>query len=73
MQQAIGIMVRASEQVVGMPLRVDIGNEDEPHIFPNPARFRDKREGDMYDRMVRLLWKIDGAKGRSLEEGATYQ
>ena len=72
-QQAIGIMVRASEQVVGMPLRVDIGSEDEPHIFPYPARFRDKREGDMYDRMVRLLWKIDGAKGRSLEEGATYQ
>jgi hypothetical protein len=71
-QQAVAIMVRASEQVVGIPLRVDVGSEEEPHIFPYPERFRDKREGDMYDRMLRLLREVDTAKAQSVEDDATH-
>jgi hypothetical protein len=52
-------MRRASELVVGVPLRVDIGSDDEPHIFRYPARFRDRREGEMYDRARRLLFEAD--------------
>jgi DNA polymerase I-like protein with 3'-5' exonuclease and polymerase domains len=58
-QRAVAIMERASEQVVGLRLRVDVGSEEEPHIFPHPARFRDKREGRMYDKAVRLLKAAD--------------
>jgi hypothetical protein len=72
-QQAVAIMGRASEQVVGMPLRVDIGSEDEPHIFPYPARFRDKREGDMYNRMLRLLREVDEAKAQSSDDATHRQ
>ena len=72
-QQAVAIMVRASELVVGMPLRVDRGSEDNPHIFPYPARFRDKREGDTYDRMMGLLRKVDAAKGQASDEDATHR
>ncbi len=54
-QRAVAIMERASEQVVGIRLRVDIGSEEEPHIFPHPMRFRDKREGDTYGRFLKLL------------------
>jgi hypothetical protein len=72
-QEAVAIMVRASEQVVGIPLRVDIGNEDEPHIFPYPTRFRDKREGDMYDRMMGLLRKVDVSKEQTSDEDATHR
>jgi DNA polymerase I-like protein with 3'-5' exonuclease and polymerase domains len=57
--RAIAIMVRASEQVVGIPLRVDAGSADEPHVFPYPARFHDKREGDMFDRALRLLEELE--------------
>lgn len=58
-EQACATMRRASELVVGVPLRVDLGDEDNPHIFHYPARFRDKREGDMYDTARRLLLEAE--------------
>jgi DNA polymerase I-like protein with 3'-5' exonuclease and polymerase domains len=53
--RASALMADISEQAIGIRLRVDRGNKDKPHIFPYPARFRDGREGDSYDRAIRLL------------------
>jgi DNA polymerase I-like protein with 3'-5' exonuclease and polymerase domains len=58
-EHACATMRRASELVVGVPLRVDIGSDDEPHLFRYPARFRDKREGGMYDTARRLLLEAE--------------
>jgi DNA polymerase I-like protein with 3'-5' exonuclease and polymerase domains len=69
-EAAAALMSRVSEKVVGIPLRVDLGNERNPHIFPYPARFRDAREGDMYDRMMRLLRWID-AEAENLSHTVT--
>jgi DNA polymerase I len=57
-RQAVAVMQRATEEIIGFPLRVDIGDEEEPHLFPHPLRFRDKREGGMYDRTFKLLREI---------------
>jgi DNA polymerase-1 len=61
-RRAVAIMQRASEEIIGIPLRVDIGDEGEPHLFPYPLRFRDKREGDLYDRTFKLFEEIDNER-----------
>lgn len=60
--RAVAVMQRATEEVIGFPLRVDIGDEEEPHLFPHPLRFRDKREGGMYDRTFKLFIDADNAR-----------
>jgi DNA polymerase I-like protein with 3'-5' exonuclease and polymerase domains len=46
-------MVRASERVLGMPIRVD------SQVFRYPDRFHDKREGNMYEEAMHLLAEVD--------------
>jgi DNA polymerase-1 len=66
MRRACRIMQRASEEIIGFPIRVDTGDDDEPHLFPYPARFRDKREGAMYARVFEILRQVaDAAPDRS--------
>jgi hypothetical protein len=58
-KHAKDVMARASEKICGMPLRVDSGDDKKPQVFCYPARFRDKREGDMYDRAMRVLSEVE--------------
>ena len=45
-------MIRASEKVLGMPIRVDA------QIFRHPDRFYDKRESGMYAKAFELLDEV---------------
>jgi hypothetical protein len=67
-QRACQIMQRASEEIIGFPIHVDTGDDDEPHVFPYPARFRDKREGAMYGRVFEVLRQVE-AEGESTGTG----
>jgi hypothetical protein len=58
-REATRLMVQASETVIGIRLRVDDGDEQNPHVFCYPERFRDQREGDMYDRAQSLLLRVE--------------
>ena len=66
--RSVVVMQRASEEIVGFPLRVDTGDDSEPHLFRYPARFRDKREVqrfnddrevNIYDLAFKLLKEAD--------------
>jgi DNA polymerase I len=70
-RESSAIMQRVSEQVIGFPLRVDTGDETEPHLFRYPQRFRDKREGKMYREVFTLLAQLDAeANGLGLGDVA---
>ena len=51
-ESAKATMVRASEKVLGMPVRV------EAQIFRHPDRFYDKRESGMYAKAFELLDEV---------------